>query len=96
VRKSIGTDTNRAYKKPTDTVEIIAQQADAMVDAWYYMLNAACKKGWNLTPVFGEVHIANMNKRWSDGKFHIREDGKIEKPPNHQPADVVAVIKKLM
>jgi predicted HAD superfamily Cof-like phosphohydrolase len=94
VHKCIGVDTNRTYKKPVENVEIIAQQADAFVDAWYYMLNAACKKGWNLAPVFGEVHLANMNKRWTDGKFHIRADGKIEKPPNHEPADINKIINE--
>jgi predicted HAD superfamily Cof-like phosphohydrolase len=78
---------------PCDDNELIAQQADGMVDAWYYMLNAACKKGVNLSRVFNLVHEANMAKRNpTTGKFERREDGKILKPEDWHEADVVAEI----
>jgi len=72
---------------------IIADQADAMVDMWYYMLNAAAKKGVNLSKIFDVVHTANMAKRFPDGEFHRREDGKIIKPPNWKEPDIEAEIK---
>jgi predicted HAD superfamily Cof-like phosphohydrolase len=33
-----------------------AEQADALVDIYYYSLNAACKKGMNLSALFDVVH----------------------------------------
>jgi len=64
------------------TEELIAEQADALVDSYYYSLNAAAKKGINLSKIFKLVHEANMDKRDPvTGKFIRREDGKIIKPP---------------
>jgi predicted HAD superfamily Cof-like phosphohydrolase len=59
-----------------------ADQADALVDVYYYSQNAACKKGINLSSVFKLVHSANMAKRDpTTGHFIKREsDGKIIKP----------------
>lgn len=80
---------------PESESEVIAQQADAMVDAWYYMLNAACKKGVNLSSVFNLVHEANMAKRNpTTGKFERREDGKILKPDDWKEADIIAEIQR--
>jgi predicted HAD superfamily Cof-like phosphohydrolase len=62
-------------------VGTISDQIDAMVDAYYYMLDTAGKHGMNLSKVFQIVHAANMAKRHKDGKFHRRNDGKIMKPP---------------
>jgi len=68
---------------------------DALVDVYYYMLNAACKKGVNLSSVFGTVHAANMAKRDPEtGKFLKREDGKIVKPRGWQPPDIEAEIRR--
>lgn len=83
------------YKLPSDPTAIIADQADAMVDAMYYMYNAASKVGVDLDKVFEEVHQANERKRGPDGKFQRRADGKIVKPPNWTEPDVVSVIKKM-
>lgn len=80
--------------KYVDDIAVIADQADAMVDAWYYMLNASAKKGMNLSSVFDVVHKANMDKRDPEtGKFNRREDGKILKPKNWKPADIYSEIK---
>jgi predicted HAD superfamily Cof-like phosphohydrolase len=94
VKNSIGVDTNRNYVKPTDEYELIAQQADACVDAWYYMLNGAAKCGINLSQMFDEVHKANMSKRFPDGKFHRRDDNKVIKPESWKEPNVVDVIKQ--
>mmetsp|Transcript_28935 Transcript_28935/g.93591 ORF Transcript_28935/g.93591 Transcript_28935/m.93591 type:complete len:197 (+) Transcript_28935:93-683(+) len=73
-----------------------ADQADALVDVYYYSLNAAAKKGMNLSAVFGVVHGANMAKRNpATGKFEKREsDGKIIKPPGWSPPDVEGELKR--
>ena len=82
--------------KDTEAFQIIADQADALVDIYYYSLNAACKKGINLSAIFGIVHQANMNKRDpATGKFIKREsDGKIIKPAGWTPPDVEGEIQR--
>tara|TARA_B100002019_G_C21096167_1_gene511145 strand:+ start:95 stop:832 length:738 start_codon:yes stop_codon:yes gene_type:complete len=73
----------------------IADQADALVDIYYYSLNAACKKGINLSSIFNLVHSANMAKRDPiTNKFLKREDGKIIKPKGWKPPDVEGEIKR--
>lgn len=75
--------------------EIIAEQADAIVDCMYYGLNATAKKGVNLTEVFNVVHMANMAKKdEKTGKFPRREDGKIIKPEGWKAPDIVYEIKR--
>ena len=72
-----------------------AEQADALVDAYYYSLNAACKNGINLSKIFLLVHEANMRKRNPlTGAFKKREDGKILKPPGWKSPDIEAEITK--
>lgn len=89
VKDCLGCDVNYNYIKPeNDDMEIIAQQNDSFVDAWYYMLNAACKKGVNLSRIFDSVHESNMNKKNKDGTFHRRPDGKVIKPDDWKPADI--------
>lgn len=73
----------------------IADQADALIDIYYYSLNAACKKGINLSSIFKLVHDANMAKRDpKTNKFLKREDGKIIKPIGWKPPDVEGEIKR--
>ncbi len=77
----------------TNTNELIAEQADALVDCHYYALDAAAKKGVNLSRVFDVVHQANMDKRDpTTGKFIKREDGKIIKPDGWKAPDIVKEI----
>lgn len=76
-------------------IDLIAEQADAFVDIYYYMQNAATKKCVNLSRIFDIVHDANMNKRDVEtGKFLKRQDGKIIKPEGWQPPDINDEIKK--
>jgi predicted HAD superfamily Cof-like phosphohydrolase len=78
-----------------DETALIAEQGDALVDVYYYMLNAASKKGVNLSALFHIVHGANMAKRDpATGQFLKREDGKIIKPAGWQPPDVKAEIMR--
>lgn len=55
------------------------EQADALVDAIYYLCDTAVRHGMNLDPLFEIVHRANMQKV-VDGRVLRREDGKILKP----------------
>lgn len=92
----LGVDPSKQPNNKND-IEIIADQADAMVDAWYYMLNAAAKKGIDLSAVFDVVHQANMAKRDPiTGKFKRREDGKVLKPPGWKPANITREIERQM
>lgn len=95
VTKCVGTDFNKNYTKPNSDIQLIGEQADAMVDAWYYMLNTGAKHGVNLSKLFSVVHAANMAKRFPDGKFHRRpEDGKVIKPPEWKEPDIAGEITK--
>lgn len=83
-------ETSRDLEQTPNEEDVLPEQADAMVDILYYIMNAACKKGINIEEVFTRVHEANMAKRDpSTGKFIIREsDGKIMKPPGWTPPDI--------
>jgi predicted HAD superfamily Cof-like phosphohydrolase len=81
-------------KYESDTAQI-AEQADALVDCYYYSLNAAAKKGVNLSSLFATVHAANMAKRDPEtGKFLKRADGKIQKPKGWKEPDIEGEIKR--
>ncbi len=61
----------------------VAEQADALVDAIYYICDTAVRHGMNLDRVFAIVHGANMQKV-VDGRVIRRDDGKILKPDGWQ------------
>lgn len=92
----LGVDQSKHESKGKTEVELIADQADAAVDAWVYLLNAFCKKGVDLSKVFDLVHQANMAKRDpKTGRFIRREsDGKILKPEGWTPPNLVEEIKR--
>lgn len=99
MHECVGADLKPNYtplspEDPDYKTKMCAEQYDAFVDAWYYMLNAACKKGCNLSLLFEHVHRANMNKRQPDGSWLRRADGKVEKPKGWKEADMVAAIKE--
>jgi predicted HAD superfamily Cof-like phosphohydrolase len=88
-------DKPREFSPETKSdVEIMAEQYDSFVDAWYYMLNTASKKGVNLDSIFDVVHGANMAKCFPDGTFHRREDGKVIKPDGWSEPDIVGEIER--
>ena len=89
------TDKPKPFDPETKSdTEIMAEQYDSFVDAWYYMLNTAVKKGADLDAIFKVVHRANMAKKFPDGKFHRREDGKVMKPDGWKEPDIVGEIKR--
>jgi predicted HAD superfamily Cof-like phosphohydrolase len=83
------------YSEDEGSLERIASQADAMVDAWYYMLNVAGNHGMNLSKLFDVVHEANMAKRDPvTGKFLRRkEDNKIIKPAGWKEPDIIGAMR---
>lgn len=92
VKGAVRTDLKPNYLPPEEPHELIAHQADAAIDDWYYTLNAFAKVGVNLDEVFNTVHNANMAKRFPDGTFHRRDDGKIIKPAEWREPDITAEI----
>lgn len=60
-----------------DMIEI----ADALADIVYIAVGTARVYGIPFHYVWHEVQESNMRKRWDDGTAHIREDGKVIKPP---------------
>lgn len=96
MRNCIGVDPSPHTTEGKSELELIADQADAAVDSWVYLLNGFCKKGVDLSKIFDIVHQANMAKRDPEtGKFIRREsDGKILKPPGWKAPDILAEIKR--
>jgi predicted HAD superfamily Cof-like phosphohydrolase len=59
--------------------------ADGIVDLIVVAIGTGLAYGIDLRPIWDVVHRANMRK-WGGG---VREDGKILKPPDWQPPDIV-------
>lgn len=97
MRSCLGVDQSKHTGSSNKSeLELIAEQADAAVDAWVYLLNGFCKQGVDLSRVFDLVHQANMAKRDPrTGEFIKREsDGKIMKPEGWQPPNIIEEIKR--
>ena len=62
-----------------EAAQTVVEQADALVDAIYYICDFAVRHGVDLDPLFEIVHAANMQKV-VNGKAIRRADGKILKP----------------
>ena len=69
---------NDELEELREAVDVV-EQADALVDAIYYICDTAVRHGMNLDRVFEIVHCANMQKV-VDGRVIRRDDGKILKP----------------
>ena len=66
----------------------VIQFADALLDIIYYVVDQGLRHGVNLDNLFLHVHSANMRKRFPDGTFHKREDGKVIKPEGWRGPDL--------
>ena len=73
---------NDEMQELADAVNI-PEQADALLDAIYYICDTAVRHGFNLDKLFEIVHRANMSKV-INGKVIRRDDGKIMKPDGWQ------------
>jgi predicted HAD superfamily Cof-like phosphohydrolase len=69
----------------------VGPYVDLLCDLLYFTFGAAVAAGINLEPFFDEVHRANMDKVGPDGVVIYREDGKVLKPENWEPANLAAV-----
>jgi hypothetical protein len=67
---------------------------DAIVDQIYVLVGTALIQfgGERLDAAWAEVHRSNMAKRWPDGTFHVREDGKVLKPPGWVGPDIASIV----
>lgn len=93
---SLKTIDKSQHVKLDNPDELIAAQADSIVDLWYYGLNAFSKKSVDLSAIFNVVHESNMDKRdLVTKKFMKREDGKILKREGWMPPDIGAVVSDL-
>lgn len=59
-----------------------------LTDLLYVVYGTAATFGWDIDTAFNRVHGSNMSKLGDDGKPIYREDGKVLKGPNYQPADL--------
>lgn len=74
---------------------ISGSQIKAIFNTIQYMYDIVYMKNIDFPAVFNIVHNANMAKRDPiTGKFIRREDGKILKPSNWEPPDIVKEIKR--
>jgi predicted HAD superfamily Cof-like phosphohydrolase len=96
MHECVGVDQSKHESVGKSELELIADQADAAVDCWVYLLNGFCKKGVDLSKIFDLVHQSNMAKRDpKTGKFIRREsDGKILKPEGWTAPDILAEIHR--
>ena len=93
VKGCFNTDLPKKLVKDKTDIEIMAEQMDSVIDDYYYTLNAFSKCGMNISKGFNKVHNANMNKKFSDGIFHKREDGKVIKPEGWKEPNIIGVIQ---
>ncbi len=97
VRECLGMDPAKVEHTFPSEKDVIAAQADAMVDLEYYSRDIANEHGMNLDLVFDEVHDANMLKKFPDGTFHVDEIApgifKVIKPPGWMDLGVPNVDK---
>jgi predicted HAD superfamily Cof-like phosphohydrolase len=88
-----------AMEYPKNETEKVVGQADALVDACYFIGGSFVEIGIKPQPLFDIVQAANMAKLGPDGKPIIRpEDGKIMKPEGWEPPEtkLEAEIKRQM
>lgn len=82
--------------KASSELERIADQQDAIADTMYYCVDWSARRGVNVGKLLNVIHAANMAKKWDDGNFHLRDDGKVLKPPGWKAPNIVSVIEKMM
>jgi predicted HAD superfamily Cof-like phosphohydrolase len=76
------------------TLENAAEMLDGAADAIYVILWAMNKFGLPFDAVFAEVQRSNMAKLQPDGSYKKNEHGKVQKPENWTPPDIVGVLMR--
>ena len=73
---------------PSDDVERLVGQGDALTDALYFVMGSFVELGLDPVPLFEIVQRANMAKLGPDGKPILREsDNKVMKPEGWMPPE---------
>ncbi len=72
----------------------LPQLVDATHDIDYVVEGTRLEFGVNGAPIAAEVHRSNMAKKWPDGTAHVRDDGKVMKPPTWTPPNIEGELKK--
>lgn len=73
---------------PTDEVQRLVGQGDALTDALYFVMGSFVELGLDPVPLFEIVQRANMAKLGPDGKPILREsDQKVMKPEGWLPPE---------
>jgi predicted HAD superfamily Cof-like phosphohydrolase len=83
------------YLRGEDNNDIV-DIADALADIIYIVCGTALVYGIPLDRVFDEVHRSNLAKLDENGNVIRREDGKILKPKNWEPPNIVNVLNENM
>jgi predicted HAD superfamily Cof-like phosphohydrolase len=78
--------------RPRNVFNIVKEACDLIVVAGGTLVTY----GWPLDEAFTEVHRSNMSKLGPYSQPIFREDRKILKGPNYQPADMQAVYARLI
>ncbi len=81
-------ETTELYNAITDGD--LDKIADGIVDSIVVLLGTSVAYGIDIKPVWDEIHRTNMAKL-NDATF--RSDGKLLKPNNWIPPDIVSIIK---
>jgi hypothetical protein len=71
----------------------VVELAKELVDLVYVTVGMAVEFGYPLDRVWDEVHASNMRKIGPDGKFVVRDDGKILKPEGWVGPDIEGCLK---
>jgi predicted HAD superfamily Cof-like phosphohydrolase len=78
----------RVHQQDVDLVEFV----DALADLDYVIEGSRLEFGVDGGPVAAEVHRSNIAKAGPGST--VREDGKIQKPPNWTPPDIEGELRK--
>jgi predicted HAD superfamily Cof-like phosphohydrolase len=68
----------------------LAEKAKELADILYVVYGSGVAEGFDLEPIFAEVHRSNMSK--GDPIVLVNEYGKVLKGANYSPADITSEI----
>lgn len=83
---------NSGHDLPEIMTGSLVDAAKELADILYVVYGAGEAFGVDMDKVFAAVHEANLTKLGEDGKPVRREDGKVMKGPNYQPANIYKVL----
>ncbi|MFK0015720.1 MazG nucleotide pyrophosphohydrolase domain-containing protein [Streptomyces sp. NPDC091027] len=72
-----------------------SELAKELTDLLYVTVGTAELLGIPMGRTFAAVHRSNMSKLGADGKPILREDGKVLKGPDYEPADLSDIVEEI-